>query len=682
MNAGPTTLAREHHRRRAEQAHEHEHRLRRGLFHSMLLIVAATYLGWMYPLSQPLIAVLLGVALVCEWGPLHWRRWFVPEILLLSSGLATYLWSTHLDAESTANGHILGADWSFAGWIRMVLIFWSLIPSRAGMARVFAGMVIGELLLLSAQANVPGIAIVWLLCLAILAWAGDEWLRGSQANDNGVSVSSARPLSLWSRLLPMALAIAILSTLASAAVSGLRSQPESAEANPLHRSTGEQQRIDFDDSFGLNDEHFSDDDHTITARLEFDPSQFPPHHGMWYLRAATAPQVYLDNGSVRWRSGVQPHLSLQTAPDLHHHHEPQWATLFRAIGSGDMVLRPDHSLHAEVGSVLGDAHGNLFRPGLGDFPRRYRVDLGSESAPPSPFEQQNRALYTQVVPAVRQMLSHHLPDIARWKELSPEQAARSIHNWLRLRATYELHDLPQSMAGDAGDLRGFLFGSEEQRRGHCVHFTTATVLLLRASGHPARPVFGYASNEWDEQGVTFRSLHAHAWTEFHTSTGLWQRLETTPTNALQERFAEGLGNAEGSAGWNADEYLDADHEESAPTGMWHPLWWFALPAGIIIGLILRPYWGSKTPSEQRLQTLSRHSQSLLRCAQECGVMVTPSTTLSSIAHELEQRSSIPLQDTLRAHLAARFGDGPLPPPWPVKEIRRMYRLHQQSGPGH
>jgi len=67
------------------------------------------------------------------------------------------------------------------------------------------------------------------------------------------------------------------------------------------------------------------------------------------------------------------------------------------------------------------------------------------------------------------------------------------------------------------------------RRGHCEYFASATVLLLRAGGVPARYAVGYALSEWSalERRYIARARHAHAWAEAWID-GAWQVLDTTP----------------------------------------------------------------------------------------------------------------------------------------------------------
>lgn len=67
------------------------------------------------------------------------------------------------------------------------------------------------------------------------------------------------------------------------------------------------------------------------------------------------------------------------------------------------------------------------------------------------------------------------------------------------------------------------------RSGHCEYFATATALLLRAAGIPARYVKGYFVHEFSrlENRFIVRDRHAHAWTLVHVD-GAWHSFDTTP----------------------------------------------------------------------------------------------------------------------------------------------------------
>lgn len=76
-------------------------------------------------------------------------------------------------------------------------------------------------------------------------------------------------------------------------------------------------------------------------------------------------------------------------------------------------------------------------------------------------------------------------------------------------------------------LANFLFNSKS---GHCEFFATATVLLLRTVGIPARYEVGYATQEYSplEGQYIARSRHAHSWA-LGFINGRWIRIDTTPS---------------------------------------------------------------------------------------------------------------------------------------------------------
>lgn len=79
--------------------------------------------------------------------------------------------------------------------------------------------------------------------------------------------------------------------------------------------------------------------------------------------------------------------------------------------------------------------------------------------------------------------------------------------------------------------------------GHCEFFATATVLLLRAAGIPARYATGFSVQEYSEleQAWVVRRRHAHAWAVAWVDDR-WVAVDTTPVQWFVEE-------AQGSAWW-------------------------------------------------------------------------------------------------------------------------------------
>lgn len=98
--------------------------------------------------------------------------------------------------------------------------------------------------------------------------------------------------------------------------------------------------------------------------------------------------------------------------------------------------------------------------------------------------------------------------------------------------------------GTGRDLTPIAHFLRTSRAGHCEYFATATVLLLREAGIPARYATGYVLNESHRRGeFIVRERHAHAWCMVHRD-GQWVDFDTTPPDWIG-------ADAGGAAGWEA-----------------------------------------------------------------------------------------------------------------------------------
>ncbi|MEM9088246.1 MAG: transglutaminase-like domain-containing protein [Cyanobacteria bacterium P01_F01_bin.53] len=83
-------------------------------------------------------------------------------------------------------------------------------------------------------------------------------------------------------------------------------------------------------------------------------------------------------------------------------------------------------------------------------------------------------------------------------------------------------------AADTAAVSDFLLNTQA---GHCEYFASATALLLRGAGIPARYAVGYSVHEFSplEGQYIVRSRDAHAWTLVYLDKR-WQILDTTPSD--------------------------------------------------------------------------------------------------------------------------------------------------------
>ena len=107
---------------------------------------------------------------------------------------------------------------------------------------------------------------------------------------------------------------------------------------------------------------------------------------------------------------------------------------------------------------------------------------------------------------------------------------------------------------------------EESKTGHCVHYATATVVLLRAAYIPARYVEGYAVYCQAGSDVVVSKQNAHAWVEYYDwNAQAWCVLEVTPGFPEVERPIGVSGKPQEEI---PDEWSDIPAEDATvePTG--------------------------------------------------------------------------------------------------------------------
>ncbi len=117
--------------------------------------------------------------------------------------------------------------------------------------------------------------------------------------------------------------------------------------------------------------------------------------------------------------------------------------------------------------------------------------------------------------------------------LTDAQIAKRIVQYVQERLTYDLN-APAYDGGDGlDDYVAWLISGD--KRGYCLHFASATAVLLRCCDIPSRLVVGYLCNVrkgcWS--GVSARQ--AHAWVEYYQDDIGWVPLEATPASALEDQ---------------------------------------------------------------------------------------------------------------------------------------------------
>lgn len=116
-------------------------------------------------------------------------------------------------------------------------------------------------------------------------------------------------------------------------------------------------------------------------------------------------------------------------------------------------------------------------------------------------------------------------------EHTATEKAETIAAYVRRSAAYDLNT--GKMPGYADDFAVWFL--EDSDTGYCVHFATATAVLLRAAGIQSRYVTGYMAYGVKGQTVTVTAAEAHAWVEYYEPIlGVWIPLESTPGEGLTQ----------------------------------------------------------------------------------------------------------------------------------------------------
>ena len=118
------------------------------------------------------------------------------------------------------------------------------------------------------------------------------------------------------------------------------------------------------------------------------------------------------------------------------------------------------------------------------------------------------------------------------KGMSAGQILTRLKNFYNNKFSYTTHlTTPQIDSANRWTAMGIFL--EQTRSGHCEYFASATTLILRECGIPARYSIGFSVNEYDidRDEWVMRGKHAHAWCRVW-SNGQWEDADLTPPSWL------------------------------------------------------------------------------------------------------------------------------------------------------
>ncbi len=143
---------------------------------------------------------------------------------------------------------------------------------------------------------------------------------------------------------------------------------------------------------------------------------------------------------------------------------------------------------------------------------------------------------TNEIPALKQVIAE-----MNFTNLDDAQKLRAVKKYFFDKFTYsDWLDPGGKTASKTSPLTRFLVTS---RSGHCEYFATATVLLLRQMGIPARYAVGYFVHETRGSGYVVRERDAHAWClVWNDATKAWEDFDTTPPSwvAIEDKSGSAM----------------------------------------------------------------------------------------------------------------------------------------------
>ena len=188
-------------------------------------------------------------------------------------------------------------------------------------------------------------------------------------------------------------------------------------------------------------------------------------------------------------------------------------------GSGRLENLPAYVLsHNSEGTVLVEG------PGLVIFDALYGPGPTIDSPPNIVSTNNDLTVPTNELPALDSVISE-----MKFSGTNEEQKLLAVQKFFSSKFTYSLWQGSDKLATtNETALTRFLLHS---RSGHCEYFATATVLLLRELGIPARYAVGYAVHEASGSGYVVRERDAHAWClVWNKRTQTWNDFDTTPAS--------------------------------------------------------------------------------------------------------------------------------------------------------
>jgi len=224
--------------------------------------------------------------------------------------------------------------------------------------------------------------------------------------------------------------------------------------------------------------------------------------------------------------------NLTTWPLVAHKPAPGRVTISQSLPKREAWLSLPHGTARLTGLTVGELRTNFFgftrvtdTPGLA----RFTAEYGPGPTADHPPVHDVKAGWDDLdMPPAEQPVISSIADELGLYGLPLAERVRAIEDYFSKHFTYT----SWLKAGTHNPRKGETAISRfltTAKSGHCEYFASATVLLLRESGIPARYATGYAVQEKKDGQYIIRERHAHAWTLYWDEAAkVWKELDTTP----------------------------------------------------------------------------------------------------------------------------------------------------------
>lgn len=428
------------------------------------------------------------------------------------------------------------------------------------------------------------------------------------------------------------------------------------------------------------------------------------HGDRWLLKALNLDE-FTDSGIVLGSLGeAQPITDaddgspdgwIRFAPASDDEFELEITQVPMRVGGSDQapVFRPEPIRGVDLAEARFDPAGVLTSAEGTSGLWRYRVRTTEDAARDARVEDANayvpdpRYLQLPADSAALDWMRQQSDAILRGAQDDAERVARVIAHF---RSGYRY-----SFEGSGFQGVTSLVDFMRRREGFCTYYASASVLLLRLNGVPARIVTGYRAQTWSDEagGFVVQSRDGHAWFEVPIEGRGWVAFDSTPSAAIDELLDEMFGEpgAPGVSEWSEElaetfrrwaageedvgmEALLASFRELpaavASTLRRHPRLasWLLVPLVALLGLLWRRVRKERGDAPRESSRRARGStfywHRLLRALARQGIVKRPGETPREFARAAVDRAGeplVPLQRVAELLYRDRFGDVPLAP---------------------